>query len=181
MNASDPDKERSKLLQGLFDIADQDDSGSLDIDELRRIMPNADAFLAAVDTDTDGVISMAEFKAWSDGNIVHRLPVAHIARLNKLVQLARCGKSLNNGRRVEPREIFYALDVNGDSELALDEIKSVFGGDTLEIIGPLVDLLEQKHQALGEADFCEWCIRNHGDYHKLQSGALMVNKQVSLR
>jgi Ca2+-binding EF-hand superfamily protein len=176
MNASDPDEERSKLLQGLFDIADQDESGSLDIDELRRIMPDADAFLTAVDTDADSVISMAEFKAWSDANLV--LPADQIARLNKLVQLARCGKSLNNGRSVEPQEIFHALDVNGDSELSIDEIKSVFGGDTLQIIGPLVDLLEQKHQALSEADFCEWCSRNHGDYHLLQSGTLIVNKQV---
>jgi hypothetical protein len=171
-------KERKKLLQGLFDVADQDDSGALDIDELRQIMPNAEAFLAAVGTSQDGVISMEEFKKWSDTNLMQKLPAAHITRLNKLVPLARCGKRLNNGKKVEPHDLFNALDVNRDSELSLDEIESVFGADSLAIFGPLMKLLEQKNQAVSEAEFCKWCACNHGDYHELLSGALKVNKQV---
>jgi Ca2+-binding EF-hand superfamily protein len=170
--------ERAELLQGLFDIVDQDDSGSLSIDELRRMMPNAEAFLEMVDTSHDGTISMDEFKIWGNAWLMNRLHRDHISRLNKLIQLARCGKCLHNGTsRVKAQDMFHALDVNGNSTLSLDEITAVLGSDTLHFLGGLGSLLGEK-QSIDEAEFSEWSTRNPGDFQKLFSATLDVNKQA---
>jgi hypothetical protein len=65
---------QSDLLRGLFLMIDQNDSGSLQIDELRAVMGNADTFMSVVDTNHDNSITAEEFYRWSKEYIVCHLP-----------------------------------------------------------------------------------------------------------
>jgi hypothetical protein len=65
---------QSDLLKGLFSMIDQNNNGSLQIDELRAVMGNADTFISVVDTNHDASISEEEFYAWSREYIVCHLP-----------------------------------------------------------------------------------------------------------
>jgi hypothetical protein len=169
--------EREELLHGLFEIADQNNNGSLDIDELRKIMPNAEVFLSVVDTSHDSVISMQEFKAWSDAELMDYIPADHVVRLNKLIKLARCGKRMRNGEgEVLPPDVFNALDMNGDSALSLDEIDTVLGADAPHFVGPLRAL--EKNGTISKPDFDSWCTANPEDFKKLLSMLLEINEQV---
>ena len=169
--------QREELLHGLFEIADQNDNGSLDIDELRKIMPNAEVFLSVVDTSKDHVISMQEFKAWSDAELMDYIPADHVARLNKLIKLARCGKRLRTGDgNVTADDVFGALDMNGDNSLSLDEIDTVLGADAPHFVGPLRKL--EKNGLISRHDFDMWCTNNPEDFKKLLSMLLEINEQV---
>jgi Ca2+-binding EF-hand superfamily protein len=169
--------EREELLHGLFEIADQNDNGSLDIDELRKIMPNAEVFLSVVDTSHDSVISMQEFKAWSDAELMDYIPADHVVRLNKLIRLARCGKRMRNGEgEIQPADVFSALDMNGDQALSLDEIDTVLGADAPHFVGPLRNI--EKDGAISQPDFVGWCEANPEDFKKLLSMLLEINEQA---
>jgi hypothetical protein len=65
---------QSDLLRGLFLMIDQNNSGSLQLDELRAVMGNADTFMSVVDTNNDDSITEQEFYQWSKEYIVCHLP-----------------------------------------------------------------------------------------------------------
>ena len=169
--------ERAELLQGLFDIADQNDNGSLDIEELRLIMPNAEIFMSVVDTGHDSQISMQEFKDWSDAEFMDHISPPRVARLNKLIRLARCGKQIRNGgEKLPPVGVFKALDMNGDSALSIEEIDNVLGGDSHEFTSAWRNLAQ--NGVIHEKDFNSWADANSEDFKKLKSMLLDINVQV---
>ena len=78
-NPSTPERQKqidiqSDLLRGLFLMIDQNDSGSLQLEELRAVMGNADTFMSVVDTNADACITEEEFYRWSKEYIVCHLP-----------------------------------------------------------------------------------------------------------
>jgi hypothetical protein len=64
---------RDTLLQKLFGIVDQNNSGTLDVQELAKVMDNADEFLRVCDADSDSMITRQEFLDWSSNHIVRHL------------------------------------------------------------------------------------------------------------
>jgi hypothetical protein len=64
---------RQVLLKGLYSMIDTNDNGKLELDELSKVMNNADVFLRVCDSDKDNVISKEEFFIWSHNYIVRHL------------------------------------------------------------------------------------------------------------
>ena len=64
---------RDMLLQKLFSIVDQNNSGTLDVSELAKVMDNAEEFVQVCDADSDVQITRQEFLDWSSNHIVRHL------------------------------------------------------------------------------------------------------------
>jgi hypothetical protein len=177
--ASDDDTsnaQRDLLLHGLCEIVDQNNNDELNIEELRAITPDAEAFMAVMDTDKDNVITMKEFKQWSEAHLIDYVPADHVARLNKLIRLARCGKQIKNAADVTFADLFHALDMNDDSELSLDEIRTVVGPDAPHFTHPLNEL--EKDGTIDERDFCLWCANHPLEYQTMLAVVLEINNQA---
>ena len=73
--AGSPEKQRDELtrellLLSLYKVVDRNGDGYLQLDELKKMMTNADVFMQVADTSRDGKMSQDEFMSWSRDNIV---------------------------------------------------------------------------------------------------------------
>jgi Ca2+-binding EF-hand superfamily protein len=141
---SSQDDIQTELLKGLFLMIDQNDSGSLQIEELRAVMGNADVFMSVVDTNHDDSISDEEFYKWSKEYIVCHLPDENVDRMNKLIKVALIGKRGRGAQNLDAEAVFDSLDLDGDGSLSLEELAKVLGTDAKDFL----DCLDTVHKVL---------------------------------
>ena len=135
----------------VFEVIDRNSDGLISKDELCQHLKSSeysaeeiDLMFDSLDVNADGYVSRQEmqqaFKRFESASL--RLALGLVAGPSRQ---RRRAESASNGRLQMASEIFELIDVNGDSEISMKELRSHLAGrgysqDTVDTIFSLIDL-----------------------------------------
>jgi hypothetical protein len=158
------DPDRLSLLNELFELIDANGNGTLDREELGKVMVNAGMFLQLVHNGRNNT-SMGKdaFVTWAYLNVVRSLSEDKVQRMTKLLKVVAAAKGSSSSA------VFDGLDLNRDKELALSEFQLVLGAKEALLFSTLLQQINtvspvEKEGSVTKDEFALWATSKREEY-----------------